>query len=81
MAKSTRDSAIELVREIKTKHRDNPAFALVMKYNEECVDLDTVVRPYDWKTELLGLLQDPQYSEINVPFRRWFPLAVLSLPL
>jgi hypothetical protein len=78
MSESTQLAADRLVKVISKKHSHVPDFQLVMQYRNDATFFDLVPRPFDGMLELLGFIQDPRYQEINVPFRRWFTLAVID---
>lgn len=75
---STQLAADRLVKVISKKHSYVPEFELVVKYKNEAALFDLVPRPYDGKLELEGFIQDPEFQAINVPLRRWYPLAVID---
>ncbi len=82
MLTPTQLAADRLVKVIVKKHLYHPQFALLMQYRNLASYFDLVPRPYDGMLELCGFLQDPRYTEdpetANVPFRRWFPLAIID---
>ncbi len=79
---ATELAADRLVKQIVKKYADVPEFSLVIQYKDAASYFDLVPRKYDGSMELVGFIQDPRYSQDpetkDVPFRRWFTLAVIK---